>query len=61
MKSALECFNHAARCEEMARASCHDDDRRMLLATAKIWRGLGESSEKPGPISTHGASPRRGG
>jgi hypothetical protein len=45
MKSALECFRHATRCEEMAHASNDDINRRMLLATAEIWRALGERSK----------------
>jgi hypothetical protein len=46
MKSALYCFTHAVRCDEMACASDDVANRRMLQATARIWRQLGEASEK---------------
>jgi hypothetical protein len=45
MKSAPDCFNHATRCEEMARASNDHIGRRMLLATARVWRQLGQASK----------------
>jgi hypothetical protein len=46
MRSALECFNQALQCEEMARATRSDIDRRMLLAAADIWRSLGAASKE---------------
>lgn len=48
MRSALECFIRAARCEEMARASSNNHSRSALLETAKIWRKLGEHAEQSG-------------
>jgi hypothetical protein len=46
MKSALDCFNHATRCEEMACAINDIADRQMLLETAEIWRELGKASNE---------------
>ena len=46
MKSALECFRHAAQCERMAWATGNESNWRTLLEIAKLWRGLGKQSEQ---------------
>lgn len=51
MKSALECFQHAAKCEEQAKQAISDAGRAVLLETASHWRRLGkqaEANETPG-------------
>ena len=51
MKSALECFQHAAKCEEQAKQAISDAGRAVLLETANHWRRLGrqaEAKETPG-------------
>lgn len=45
MKSALECFQHAAKCEEQAKQAISDAGRAALLETAKHWRCLGKQAE----------------
>ena len=45
MKSAFECFQHAARCVEQAKQATTDASRTMLLETAKHWRTLGEQAK----------------
>ena len=45
MKSAFECFQHAAKCEEQARQATSDAGRTALLETAKHWRTLGEQAK----------------
>jgi hypothetical protein len=45
MKSAFECFQHAAKCEEQARQATNDAGRTALLETAKHWRTLGEQAK----------------
>jgi hypothetical protein len=42
MKSALDCFQNAARCEAMARGLYDAAQRQMLTSTAETWRSLGE-------------------
>ena len=42
MKTALECFQEAAKCEEMARNSVIEVDRLFLLDAALHWRKRGE-------------------
>lgn len=44
MKSAFECFQRAAKCEDIARATSDRSDRAMLLATAQHWRDLAKST-----------------
>ena len=62
MKSAFECFQHAAKCEEQARQATSDAGRTALLETARQWRALGEgakASEAEGsrrPIAAVGAN-----
>ena len=51
MKSALECFQHTAKCEEQAKQAISDAGRAVLLETANHWRRLGrqaEAKETPG-------------
>ena len=45
MKSALECFQHAAKCEEQAKQAISDVGRAVLLETASHWRRLGKQAE----------------
>ena len=45
MKSALECFQHAAKCEEQAKQAISDAGRTVLLETASHWRCLGKQAE----------------
>jgi hypothetical protein len=45
MKSALECFQHAANCEKQARQAISDAGRAVLLETANHWRRLGKQAE----------------
>jgi hypothetical protein len=45
MKSAFDCFQHAAKCEEMAAAAIDDANRTLLLATAAHWRALGKAAK----------------
>ena len=53
MKSAFECLENAAKCEEMARATKDNFDGRMLLETASHWRGLAQAA-----LARERASPR---
>jgi 3-dehydroquinate dehydratase len=46
MKSALDCFQNAARCEEKASASQDPTQRQMLISTARTWRSLGEAAKE---------------
>jgi len=45
MKSAFECFQHAAKCEEQAQQATSDTGRAALLETARHWRSLGEQAK----------------
>jgi hypothetical protein len=45
VKSAFECFQHAAKCEEQANQATSDIGRTMLLEIAKHWRVLGEQAK----------------
>ncbi len=45
MKSAFECFQHAARCEQLAETARNDSIKAALLQTAKYWRKLGEQAK----------------
>ena len=45
MKSAFECFQHAAKCEEQAKQATSEAGRVALLETAKHWRTLGEQAK----------------
>ena len=48
MKSALECFQHAAKCEEQANQAnqaISDAGRAVLRETAHHWRRLGKQAE----------------
>src|SRR5262245_16150447 len=46
MKSAFECFQRAAKCEEMALAKLDVTDKAMLLEAAHHWRTLGNVAKK---------------
>jgi hypothetical protein len=59
MKSAFECFQHAATCEELASTANDDASRRLLLATAAQWRTLGNAAKAREQRETnHGARPK---
>lgn len=45
MNSPLECFQHAARYEEMAKRAADRQDEKVLLAMAQRWRKLGEAAK----------------
>ena len=45
MRTALECYLHATRCEAHSRATSNDIDRQMLLSAAELWRKLGNSAD----------------
>jgi hypothetical protein len=53
MKSAFECFQHAAACERMADCAKDEESRITLLENAGQWRLLGtlaqiqEAKERP--------------
>lgn len=44
MQSAYECFNQAAKCEQMAEEAMDDVDRKALLAEAARWLELGNEA-----------------
>jgi hypothetical protein len=44
MKSASDCFQHAARCEQMAEASSDRNNKTVLLGLATQWRELGNEA-----------------
>jgi hypothetical protein len=60
MKPAFECFQQAAKCEGMARASHDKADQTALLETAKHWRTLGElaKADEARPTGLGRADPR---
>jgi hypothetical protein len=45
VKSAFDCFQHAAKCEEMASTASDTSSRALLLATAGHWRALGKAAK----------------
>ena len=45
MKSAFECFQHAAKCEQLAKDARAEADRALLLATAEHWKMLGNEAK----------------
>jgi hypothetical protein len=45
MKSAFDCFQRAAKCEEMAAVAIDDANRTLLLNTAAQWRALGKAAK----------------
>ena len=59
MKSAFECFQRAAQCEELAKDAKDETSRSAMLATAKYWRDLGarakaiEEMERPRKPAQH--------
>lgn len=42
MKTALECYLRAAKCDQDAEETKDDANKTGLLATAKRWRDLGD-------------------
>jgi hypothetical protein len=46
MKTALECFLRAAKCEQMAKDTASIADRAMLRETARHWRTLADEAKK---------------
>lgn len=56
MKSAFECFQAAAKCQENARASQDMEARAKLVAEAARWLALGmkaKAEEAKPPPSVH--------
>jgi hypothetical protein len=45
MKSALECFQQAIRCEQMAKAAHSAKDSAALFDAARQWRVVGKAME----------------
>ena len=45
MMSALECFDKANQCEELARACMDPLQSNMLRETAQHWRTLGRAAQ----------------
>jgi len=45
MKTAFECFQHAARCERLARGAFDEINRDILLRTAEHWKTLGKEAK----------------
>ena len=45
MKSAFECFQRAAQCEELAKDAKDETSRSLMLNAAKQWRALGEQAK----------------
>jgi hypothetical protein len=45
MKSAFECFQHAAQCEQQAAAAVDPSSRALLLHTAEHWRARGRAAQ----------------
>ena len=45
MKSAFDCFQHAAKCEQLASTAIDDANRTLLIATAAHWRTLGNAAK----------------
>jgi len=46
MKSALDCFRNATRCEAMAEASSSVSQRQMLIGIARNWRFLDKAAKE---------------
>ena len=44
MQSAYECFNQAAKCEQMAEEAMDDVDRKALPSEAARWLELGNEA-----------------
>lgn len=44
MKSAFECFQEAARCEQKAALAPSEADRLFLLDAARHWKQRGEAA-----------------
>ena len=44
MMSSLECYRKAVRCEELARASDDETNRRVLAVASRQWRYLGDTA-----------------
>ena len=42
MKSAFECFQHAAKCVRLAKTMDNHIDRSVLITTARHWQALGK-------------------
>jgi hypothetical protein len=58
MKSAFECFLHAANCERRAAAAQDRADRTVLLGLAVHWRTLGEVAQRLDGEQIVGTSPK---
>jgi hypothetical protein len=50
MKSAVECFKHADKCEKMALDSVDEKHRSMLRGVAVQWRILGFEATERDPV-----------
>jgi len=45
VKSAVECFEKAAKCEELAATAIDDATKALLLSTAANWRAMGQAEK----------------
>lgn len=45
MASVCECFQQAAKCEQMAESARNAEDRAALLDAARQWRLVGKAKE----------------
>lgn len=45
MRSAFECFQHAAKSEQLASATIDEALRALLLSTASNWRAMGKAAK----------------
>ena len=57
MLSALECYRHAAHCEELVRKAETDDNRALLRGLVDQWRWLALSAEAHAVMITRAHSP----
>jgi hypothetical protein len=51
MRTASECFEQAAKCEAMASTATDEENRTVLLATAKHWRKLAQIARPAGKLT----------
>ncbi len=54
MRTRRECLEKAARCEQLARTCSTSMNERILLETAKHWRGLARSCPPRSPSDRDG-------
>lgn len=55
MKTAFECFQHAARCERLSGDASNDETSQVLREAAQYWWALGEQAKKREAGKAHDA------